>query len=76
MKMPMSTALPLDQMSLDEKLRALEALWDDLCRREESVPVPTWHRELLDERQRLIEEGKVQFSDWETAKRRIAEQTR
>ena len=67
--------LPLDQMTLEEKLRAMEALWDDLCRREESVPVPQWQKDLLDERERLVEQGKARFMDWEAAKKRISERT-
>ena len=69
----MDITLPLDQMSTAEKLRAMEALWDDLCRREQTVPVPQWHKDILDERERLIAEGKARFIDWETAKKQIAE---
>ena len=69
----MSDVLQVDQMTLEEKLRAMEALWDDLCRREEHVPVPQWHKDLLDERERLIEQGKAGFLAWETAKKRISE---
>ena len=61
-------------MSLGEKLGLMEALWDDLCRREEDIPLPNWHKELLDERQQQIE-GKAKFVDWETAKERIARRT-
>jgi hypothetical protein len=71
----MPLVLQLDRMTLEEKLRAMEALWDDLCRREEAVPVPQWHKDLLDERERLVREGKARFIDWETAKKRIAERT-
>ena len=71
----MTAVWEIEQMTLEEKLRAMEALWDDLCRREEAVPVPQWHRDLLDERQRLIGEGKARFIDWETAKKRISERT-
>jgi Putative addiction module component len=67
--------LQIDQMTLEEKLRAMEALWDDLCQREEDVPVPQWHQEVLDGRERLIEQGKAQFLDWETAKKHIDERT-
>jgi len=67
--------IQIDQMTLEKKLRAMEALWDDLCQREEDVPVPQWHKELLDERKRLIEQRSAQFTDWETAKKRINEQT-
>ena len=71
----MDITLRLDQMTIAEKLRAMEALWDDLCRREEDVPVPQWHKDLLDERERLVEQGKARFIDWETAKKRISERT-
>ena len=68
----MSTTLDLDQMTTEEKLAAMEELWEDLSRRN-TVPVPQWHKEILDERQRLIDEGKAEFIDWETAKRQIRE---
>lgn len=71
----MSTMIQIDQMTLEEKLSAMEALWDDLCQHEDDVPVPQWHKELLDERERLIERGSAQFTDWETVKKRIAERT-
>ena len=45
-------------MTLEEKLRAMEALWEDLCQRD-AVPVPQWHKDILDERRHLIEEGKA-----------------
>ena len=62
-------------MTLEEKLRTMELLWEDLCRREESIPVPQWQKDLLDERERLVAQGKALFMDWETAKKRIAERT-
>ncbi len=70
----MATEFQIEQMSLEEKLRMMEALWDDLCRHE-AVPVPQWHKDILDERRRLIDEGKAEFIDWETAKRQIRERT-
>jgi hypothetical protein len=69
----MPIELEIENMTLEEKLRAMETLWDDLCRREENVPVPQWHKDLLDERERLVQEGKAKFVDWETAKKQIAE---
>jgi putative addiction module component (TIGR02574 family) len=68
-------ALPLDRMTVDEKLKAVEALWDDLCRNEKEIPVTDWQRELLDERQRQIDAGEAKFSDWESAMKRIRERT-
>ena len=71
----MPVELQIDQMTLEEKLRAMEALWADLCRQEENVPVPQWHKDLLDQRERLVKEGKAQFLDWQAAQRRISERT-
>ena len=62
-------------MTTAEKLRFMEELWDDLRTKAENVPVPQWHKDLLDERERLIESGDAKFSDWDTAKKRIIEQT-
>jgi hypothetical protein len=68
----MIVELPLAEMTVEEKLRTLEILWNDLRRDEQSIPVPQWHKALLDERERLVREGKAHFEDWETAKTRIS----
>ena len=65
----------IHQLPLREKLLVMEAIWDDLSREEQNVEVPQWHKELLDERERLLVEGKAQFLDWEDAKRQIDEAT-
>lgn len=61
----------LHQLSLKEKLLVMEALWSDLSPSAESVEVPQWHKDLLDEREQMIVEGKAGFTDWETAKKEI-----
>ena len=71
----MSTQFQIDQMTVTEKLRIMEELWEDLRTRAAAVPMPQWHKDLLDEREQLIENGEAQFSDWETAKDRITRQT-
>jgi putative addiction module component (TIGR02574 family) len=72
----MSATLQIDQMTLEEKLRVMEALWDNLCRNEEAVPVHQWQKDVLDEREGLVKDGKAQFVDWETAKKYIAERVK
>ena len=67
--------MSIDQMTLEEKLTAMEALWDDFCRREAGLPMHQWHKDLLDERELLIRDGQAQFTDRETAKRRITART-
>jgi len=67
----MSKTLPLKEMTLHEKLAAMESLWDDLARCPESVESPTWHKDILDERHQRVAEAEAQFMDWETAKTEI-----
>jgi Putative addiction module component len=67
----MSMNLPLKEMTLEEKLAAMEMLWEDLARSPESVESPTWHKDILDERRQRIVKGEAQFKDWETTKTEI-----
>lgn len=62
-------------MTLEEKLRVMEALWDDLCQHEEAVPVHQWQKDILEERERLVEQGKARFVDWETAKKALVSES-
>jgi hypothetical protein len=64
----MSANLPLHEMSLEEKLQAMEALWEDLSREPDRIESPSWHQDLLKETERRVESGQAKFSDWEKAK--------
>jgi len=65
--------LPLEHMTVKEKLQVMVELRRDLCCDQNQIPVPQWHKDLLDRREKLVKEGKATFVDWETAKKRIAD---
>ena len=65
----------IHQMPLREKLLVMEAIWNDICREEQNLEVPQWHKDILDERERMVADGKAQFIDWEEAKKQIKEAT-
>jgi hypothetical protein len=65
------TSLPLSEMSQAAKLRAMEELWDDLCRSPEGVPSPAWHGEVLTARAARVAEGEAEFRDWAEVKERL-----
>ncbi len=67
----MSPTLPLAEMTTEEKLRAMEALWEDLCRDEGQIASPGWHGDVLAARELRIASGEARFSDLETAKTRL-----
>ena len=64
----MPITLPLNEMSVSEKLQIMEALWEDLSRRSDVLESPEWHRDALEERERRIASGEATFTDWEQAK--------
>ena len=70
----MIPTLPLDKMSVEEKIQTMESLWDSLLHENSEIASPDWHREVLAEREAAIEQGKTQFEDWETAKEKIRKQ--
>ena len=67
----MNTTLPLDRMTKEEKLRAMEALWADLSRDETQVESPGWHEQVLHERREAVQSGQETFLDWEVAKQQL-----
>lgn len=67
----MPNTLQLEKMSVEEKLQAMESLWDDLCRRAGGVASPGWHEDVLAERQAKLDRGEDHFEDWDTAKKDI-----
>jgi len=68
------TTLALNEMTLRDKLAAMEALWEDLSRTPEAIESPAWHKEVLEQRQNRIAEGKAQYTVWEAAKSGIRRQ--
>ena len=54
----------------------MDMLLEDLRSNEENIPVPKWHKDLLAHREKLVQENKAGFSDWEVAKKRITKTIR
>jgi putative addiction module component (TIGR02574 family) len=67
----MSLEMPLDNLSVSEKVRLLERVWDSLCSASGDVRSPDWHREVLETRKRRLEEGRATVSPWSEAKARL-----
>ena len=67
----MQPTLPLDRMTREDKLRAMEELWEDLSRDEAQFESPAWHGDVLRDRAEAVNSGKEKFMDWETAKQEL-----
>jgi len=67
----MTIRLPLDTMSISEKLQVIELVWDSIRRNPDDAPSPDWHAELLAERTQRLANGDATVSSWEDAKKRL-----
>lgn len=65
----MEITLPLEKMSIEDTIRTMETIWDDLCRKADSIPSPACHEEVLNEREERIKKEGEEFIDWSSAKK-------
>jgi len=68
---PMSNDFSVDDMSVSQKLVAMERLWDSLREVPENLVCPDWHREVLKERERRLESGEATVSSLEDVRKRL-----
>jgi len=67
----MGATLLLEKMSIEEKIQTMETIWDDLCKRADSISAPPWHEEVLNDRANGVNSGDDEFIDWNRAKKNI-----
>lgn len=72
----MDVTLPLEKMTVAEKLRVMETLWRDLTQDDIQCGSPGWHGEVFRERGKRVKQGKDTFIDWETAKRQLRDRAK
>jgi putative addiction module component (TIGR02574 family) len=51
----------ISKMSVQERLQAMEALWDSLSNETEQIHPPEWHEEILRERKQRHRNGKMEY---------------
>lgn len=67
----MAISIPLEKMSVEEKIQAMESLWDDLRSRAGDALSPAWHGSELARREAALAEAKEVFEAWDSAKENI-----
>lgn len=69
----MGNALPLpppgfDDLDVDGQIEYVQALWDRIAAQENQVPVPGWHRDILDDRLADLQANPDASRPWEEVK--------
>ena len=62
------TTAQIAQMSRQEKLQTMEALWADLSAVETEMESPSWHKDILKETEARVAAGQEKIADWHAAK--------
>ena len=65
------TVEAIRRLPRSEKLKLMEALWEELSRPDSEYESPTWHAHELKETEKRLAEGKEQALDWQTAKKKL-----
>ena len=58
----MINSAEIKSMSIRERLRAMETIWDSLLEEENSIESPEWHQKVLSDRKKKIDSGKAEFT--------------
>ncbi len=66
----MNKLITIEKMTITEKIKLMEELWEDLSTSRDYAP-PEWHGEELARRKHAVSEGKVSYTDWRQAKDEI-----
>lgn len=61
----------LEQLSVADRLELIQRLWESLPPQVESQDIPTWHREILDERIAEADESPDAGIPWREALSRV-----
>ena len=67
----MPASIDIKSLSREEKLKVMEALWEDLSRGDDEIPSPGWHEEALQETEKRVAEGKDISVPWNDAKKEL-----
>ncbi len=60
--------LNVKELPAEEKLRIMEAIWDDMRDHYERTPIPPEILELLEERQSRVKRGDAKLLEWDQVK--------
>jgi len=67
----MITHADIENMSREEKLRAMEALWQEISKEDPAPESPAWHGEVLEQTRSRVAAGTERTLEWDDAKRRL-----
>ncbi len=68
---PSIQSLGIDRLAVTEKFRLIDEIWLSIAQEKGETQVPTWHRQLLDERLAEFDADPEQGDPWEEVEVRL-----
>ena len=65
-----------DDLSVEEKLDYVQSLWDRIAAKPDAIPVPGWHRQVLNERLAAYEASPHEGRQWEEVREELLRKLR
>ena len=65
-----------DDLTVDEQIDYVQELWNRIAARPEDVPVPDWHKKVIDERLREHRDDPSDVRSWSEVRERIKKELR
>lgn len=53
--------IDIEKMTVSERIQAMEELWDSLIKQDYEIESPSWHKDILEQRKKKIENGTADF---------------
>ena len=76
MSSPVMPPPGFDELPPEEKIAYVEALWNRIAARPDDVPVPDWHREVLEGRLEELQNGDSGAKPWHEVRAEIQRKLR
>jgi putative addiction module component (TIGR02574 family) len=77
--MPKPVSIPppgFDQLTVEEQIDYVQSLWNRIAATPDQVPVPEWHRQVLDERLKDDEANPDAGQSWDVVRDRLRDKLR
>jgi hypothetical protein len=61
----------IEKMTMDQRLEAMELLWDSISHSPEDIPSPPWHEDVLKTRKKRMASGDAEYISIEELRKRF-----
>lgn len=60
----------IEKLSVSEKILLVEKIWDDIAQKQGNMPIPDWHKQILEEREAEYKKNPNDHRNWEEVRKK------